>query len=91
MAHMVSRRDVGGILSKGWPVVMAATDWWRDERRRARWLVLFESAMGARTSQESGDTVVPTSLIIGSVPVSSGVSRYGLEPGERPNLEFAGR
>lgn len=37
---------VGGILAKGWPAVLAATDWWRDERRRARLLVVSTVAVG---------------------------------------------
>ena len=37
---------IGAILSKGWPVVLAATDWWRGERRRARAVVVFTVALG---------------------------------------------
>ena len=37
---------LAAILAKGWPVVLAATDWWRDERRRARLLVGFTIAVG---------------------------------------------
>jgi hypothetical protein len=38
---------VGGVLSKGWPVVLAAADWWRGQHRRAFGLVGFTVAMGA--------------------------------------------
>lgn len=34
------------ILAKGWPVVLAATDWWRDERRRARLMIAFTVVLG---------------------------------------------
>jgi hypothetical protein len=37
---------LGGVLSKGWPVVLAAADWWRGERRRAFALVGFTVAAG---------------------------------------------
>ena len=32
---------IGGILSKGWPVILAVTDWWRGKRRRAGLVVAF--------------------------------------------------
>ncbi|MCZ6756112.1 MAG: hypothetical protein O7E49_12445 [Gemmatimonadetes bacterium] len=37
---------IGAILSKGWPVILVATDWWRGERRRARAVVVFTVALG---------------------------------------------
>ena len=37
---------VGGVLAKGWPVVLAATDWWRGKRKRAGLLVGFTAAIG---------------------------------------------
>lgn len=36
----------GAIAAKGWPVVLAATDWWRGERRRAQLLVGFAVVVG---------------------------------------------
>lgn len=36
----------GGVLAKGWPVVLAATDWWRNQRSRAGALVGFTFVMG---------------------------------------------
>lgn len=37
---------IGAILSKGWPVVLAAADWWRGRRRRAVALAGFTLVMG---------------------------------------------
>ena len=37
---------IGAIVSKGWPVVLAATDWWRGERRRALVVVVSTFALG---------------------------------------------
>jgi alpha-1,2-mannosyltransferase len=36
---------IGGILAKGWPVVLAGTDWWRGRRQRAFVLIGFTAAM----------------------------------------------
>ncbi len=37
---------VGGVLAKGWPVVLTATDWWRGKRTRAAVLVGFTTVIG---------------------------------------------
>jgi hypothetical protein len=37
---------IGAIFSKGWPVVLAAVDWWRGKRQRALGLVGITVAMG---------------------------------------------
>lgn len=36
----------GGILAKGWPVVLAATEWWRGRRGRAVGYVAFTGILG---------------------------------------------
>jgi len=38
---------MGGVLAKGWPVVLAAADWWRGRRSRAIALVGFTAVIGA--------------------------------------------
>ncbi len=40
-----SSAAIGAILSKGWPVVLAAADWWRGKRQRAFGLVGITVAM----------------------------------------------
>lgn len=37
---------IGAVVSKGWPVVLAAADWWRGRRQRAFGLVGITVAMG---------------------------------------------
>ena len=37
---------IGAVLAKGWPVVLAAVDWWRGKRQRAFGLVGVTVAMG---------------------------------------------
>ncbi|GMQ85886.1 MAG: hypothetical protein BMS9Abin07_1456 [Acidimicrobiia bacterium] len=37
---------IGAVLSKGWPVVLAAADWWRGKRRHAFGLVGITVAVG---------------------------------------------
>ncbi len=37
---------IGAVAAKGWPVVLAAADWWRDQRRRAMVLIGATVAMG---------------------------------------------
>lgn len=36
---------MGGILAKGWPMVLVATEWWRGRRARATGLLSFTVAM----------------------------------------------
>jgi hypothetical protein len=38
--------EVAGILTKGWPVVLALPEWWRGHRRRAIVLVVIALAIG---------------------------------------------
>jgi hypothetical protein len=38
---------VGGVLAKGWPVVLAGADWWRGRRFRATALVAITAVVGA--------------------------------------------
>jgi hypothetical protein len=38
--------EVAGILTKGWPVVLALPEWWRGRRRRAVVLIVIALAIG---------------------------------------------
>jgi hypothetical protein len=44
--RMAIGMEVAGILTKGWPVVLAMPEWWRGRRRRAVVLVVISMAVG---------------------------------------------
>jgi hypothetical protein len=44
--RMAIGMEVAGILTKGWPVVLAIPEWWRGRRRRAAVLVVTAVAIG---------------------------------------------